>query len=133
MIAIDSNVLLRLALRDDTAQFAVAERALATAARRGQQLFISDVVLCELVWVVRGSHKFRRTQIAAVLHELVDTDLFRLSDETVVRRAIDRFERGRGDFADYLIAEQSLAAGATEVLTFDRALKREPGFRLLVG
>lgn len=34
----------------------------------------------------------------------------------------------RGDFPDYLIRERALSAGCDAVVTFDRALHREPGF-----
>ena len=43
-------------------------------------------------------------------------------------RAIDAFSTGRGDFADYVICEDALAAGCTSVATFDRELVRETGY-----
>lgn len=41
------------------------------------------------------------------------------------------YRQGRGDFADYVIREQALAAGASGVVTFDRVLKGESDFQLL--
>ena len=41
------------------------------------------------------------------------------------------YRQGRGDFADYVIREQALAAGASGVVTLDRVLKGESDFQLL--
>lgn len=46
----------------------------------------------------------------------------------LLTRAIDAFATGRGDFADYIIREDALAAGCTSIATFDRALLREKSF-----
>jgi predicted nucleic-acid-binding protein len=48
-----------------------------------------------------------------------------------VERALTAYRNGKGDFADYLVREQARALDAREVVTFDRALKGEDGFRIL--
>ena len=59
-------------------------------------------MLCELDWVLRSREKQPRAAIADAIA-----------------------------FADYLMREHALAAGAIEVVTFDRALKGEPGFKII--
>ena len=133
MIAIDTNVLLRLVLRDNNAQAATAAKVLRRAAAGETPLFVSDIVLCEFAWVLRAQRRFARGAIANALREIIATAFVRVRDEAVVTRAVERYATGPGGFADYLIAEQALAAGAGEVVTFDKALRREAGFRLLPG
>jgi predicted nucleic-acid-binding protein len=43
-----------------------------------------------------------------------------------VRNAIESFAAGKGDFADYLIAERSVANGCSSIATFDRTLYADP-------
>lgn len=43
-------------------------------------------------------------------------------------RALSAYERGRGDFADYLIREHARGAGCDGVATFDKVLLKEPTF-----
>lgn len=43
-------------------------------------------------------------------------------------RALASFRSGRGDFADYVIQQQSREAGAEVVFTFDGDLLKETGF-----
>lgn len=131
MIALDTNVLVRLLLHDDEAQARAAERLFIRARRERTALFVADIVLCELVWVLKSRVGLSRAEIAALLDRLLRTELIVLSDAAVAENALAAYREGRGDFADYLIREQSLSADAEEVVTFDKALKGEAGFRVL--
>lgn len=131
MIALDTNVLVRLIVSDDETQARVAEQLVIRARREQTSLFVADVVLCELVWVLRSRLKLARAEIAETLTRLLATELVVVADAAIVERALDAYRRGSGDFADYLIREQALANDADEVVTFDRGLKGETGFRTL--
>lgn len=133
MIALDTNVLVRLVLHDDETQARLVERLLIKARHAQLSLFVADVVLCELVWVLSRRAGLGRSEIAGALDRLLRTELVVVSDAGVVERALSAYRTGKGDFADYVIREQALLAGATEVVTFDRALKGEPAFRFLGG
>ena len=131
MIGLDTNVLLRLLLGDDARQEVAAGRLFATATRDGTPLFVSDAVLCEISWVVRRQYRFDRARTANLLLEVVQTAGVVVVDSGAVERAIRDYRAGAGDFSDYLIRERALAAGATEIVTFDRILKREHSVRVL--
>lgn len=131
MIALDTNVLVRLVLQDDEAQARAAERLVVRARREDTSLFISDIVLCELVWVLTRRASIRRAEIAAALDQLLRTELMVFSNTALIERTVAAYRDGRGDFADYLIREHARAADATEIVTFDRALKGEDGFRVV--
>ncbi|MFI5311428.1 MAG: PIN domain-containing protein [Gemmatimonadales bacterium] len=133
MIALDTNVLIRLVLHDDEAQARAAERLVVRARREETTLFVADVVLCEFVWVLARRAGLARADIADALDRLLRTELIAVSDAATVDGALAAYRAGRGDFADYLIREQSRAVEATEVVTFDRALRGEEGFRVLAS
>ena len=131
MIALDTNVLVRLVLHDDEAQARAAERLFIRARREQTPLFVADVVLCELVWVLKRRAGVSRADIVDTLDRLLRTELIVVSDAAIAENALAAYRAGKGDFADYLIREQSRAMRATEVVTFDRARKGETGFRVL--
>ena len=131
MIALDTNILVRLVLYDDEAQAKAAERLLVRARRERTEVFVADVVLCELVWVLSRRAGLSRADIAAALDQLLRTELVVVADPAIVERALAAYRAGRGDFADYLIREQARTAGAREVATFDRMLKGEADFRVM--
>ena len=131
MIALDTNVLVRLVLYDDEAQAKAAERLIVRARDADTPLFVADIVLCELVWVLTRRTGLGRNDIAAAVDQLLRTELVVVANPAVIDRALTAYRNGKGDFADYLIREQAFAAEAREVVKFDRALKGEAGFRVI--
>jgi predicted nucleic-acid-binding protein len=131
VIALDTNLLVRLVVQDDAAQARAVERLLLRARRDQTSLFVADVVMCELVWVLTRRLGLGRTDIVDVLDRLLRTELVVVADAAITARALSAYRDGRGDFADYLIREQAFAKEAIEMVTFDRTLKGEAGFRIL--
>lgn len=128
MTALDTNVLVRFLVEDDAAQSARAAALIDEAVAADERLYVSDVVLCELVWVLSGAYGFRRPQISSVLSELARARHLEFDSSDRIVRCVRAFEAGRGDFADYLISEHARDAGYDRVATFDRALLRQDGF-----
>ena len=131
MIALDTNVLVRLVLQDDETQARAAERLVVRARREQTHLFVADVVWCELVWVLTRRAGLSRDDIAAALDQLLRTELIVVAAAAVIERSLAAYRKGKGDFADYLVREQARAIDAGDVVTFDRALKGEDGFRVI--
>jgi len=131
MRGLDTNVLVRYIAGDDTRQTAIAERLMEQSSRQGQPLFIPLVVLCECVWVLSRSFGQTRLEISNVLEQILETELFRIESDSLVRRSLDAFRAGRGDFADYLIAGICREAGCDDCVTFDRGLAGVAGFAVL--
>jgi predicted nucleic-acid-binding protein len=114
MIALDTNIVVRLLVADDPQQTAAA-----VAAVRDQDLLLPLSVLLETEWVLRSCYRVPRAAIAASLRRLIDLDRLTVDRPQVARFALDRFEVGF-DFADALhLASSEMAR---EFLTFDRAL-----------
>lgn len=133
MIALDTNVLVRLLVEDEEEDAVRQRRRVAALLRAtsaaGDRLFVPSVVLCEAVWVMRTSYRVSRAALAAAVAGLLGTKHLAFDAPDRVSRALNAFAAGKGDFADYLIREHARAAGCDAVATFDRALLREDGFR----
>jgi predicted nucleic-acid-binding protein len=128
MIALDTNVLVRYLVKDDANQSAQAIRFVERSLGAGEELFLSDVTLCEAVWVLESAYGVSKAEILATLASLVRVRQLRFRDSEVIERALTRFSAGKGDFADYVIAECARSEGCDQVVTFDKALLKEPGF-----
>jgi predicted nucleic-acid-binding protein len=128
VIALDTNVLVRFLVADDEGQHEAARRSLERLGPAEQAGFVSDIVLVELVWVLRAGYGFSRREIMVALEALASADHLSFEDDERISRALRAFAEGRGDFADYLIRERADAAGCTTVETFDRVLHAEKGF-----
>ena len=121
MIAFDTNVLLRYLIRDDLEQ-AEKVKAVVDALEDGERVYISDIVLCESVWVLQGVYGLARHQLGLTLQQLAAARQLAFDSSDRLQRAIQSFAAGRGDFADYMIRERARAAECETVLTFDQVL-----------
>ena len=128
MRALDTNVLVRFLVEDALKQSAAAAALIERAAAAGESLFVSDVVVCEVVWVLGTAYRVPRAQIASTLRELFRARALAFEAASELSRALDAFAIGRGDFADYLVREHARAAGCSTVVTFDKVLQKEAGF-----
>ena len=128
MIALDTNVLVRLVVADDEAQVAIVRRLIDRAAADGAQLFVPSVVLCEAVWVMRSAYRFSRGEIAEALSTLLGAPQLLVENAGEATAALAAYATGTADFPDYVLRERSLATGAHAVATFDRELLGEFGF-----
>jgi predicted nucleic-acid-binding protein len=131
VIAVDTNVLLRLLVGDDATQAAKARRLFDRAGAEQSAVWVADTVLVEMVWTLARAYSRERTDIVKALRTLSSHATVVLESAAAVRDAIDVFERGRADFADCLLSMKAQSAGCDEVATFDRGMKGLPGVRLL--
>jgi len=131
MIGIDTNVLLRLLVRDDDAQVRAAERFIATHCSPDDPGFVSLVVVVETAWALRRLYLYDRSQIAAALSSLLDVAELEIESAAEVRSAVADFATSAAGFVDCLVARTNAAAGCTHTVTFDRKAAKLAGFEFL--
>ena len=126
MVAFDTNVVVRLLLRDDAAQAKKAEHAFLRHAR-GDGVFLPLVVLVETAWVLAYTYELDRKAIHDHLLSLSRTRGVIVDETELVQDALDAYAKGGADFADYVILATTRRAGCRALLTFDRRLGKERG------
>ena len=129
MIALDTNVIVRFLVEDDRRQASRARSLVTAAIAENNQLYVSDIVACEIVWVLESAYGFARGEIVAVLHQLLSARHLTFRSTDRITQAVEAYGAGKGGFADYLIRANAIDAGCKTVVTFDRALQRENHFR----
>jgi predicted nucleic-acid-binding protein len=121
-------VVVRLLIGDDPEQTSIAERAFLEAITAGG-VYLPDVVLAEVGWVLRG-YALARTTRHQLLERLVRTRGVVVEDIDAVINALEQFRQG-GDLADHLILARASRAGALPVLSFDQRFSASQGVELL--
>jgi len=112
MIAVDTNVLARLLLKDDDEPYRAAVALFSTRA----SLTAPPTVLLELVWVLEAN-RCSRVEIVAGLRLLFGLANFKPMAAAALGQALEWFEAGM-DFADAL--HLALCAGQENLATFDK-------------
>jgi len=131
MRGLDTNVLVRYLAVDDAKQLATVEELLDESERNREPLFLSAIMLCELVWVMAKRYNHSKLQILQMLDQILEMDHFRIENDLMVRRSLESFRDGKGNFSDYLIAEVCRQHGCRDFVTFDHALKNSAGITVL--
>jgi predicted nucleic-acid-binding protein len=131
MISLDTNVLVRIIVKDDDAQVDLARRLVKLMKDENERCLVTIAVLCELQWVLARVYKASREELTAVVEMLLNDGVFVLEDTELVQEALKRFRSGKADLPDFLIGGKSLSLGATSTYTFDNALRHENGFSIL--
>jgi predicted nucleic-acid-binding protein len=76
VIGIDTNVLVRYFTQDDALQTRRVEELFESVLQTGERLHVSDVVLSELVWVLRRVYGIRKEEIVQGLQRVVTNEIF---------------------------------------------------------
>lgn len=119
MIAIDTNVLVRLLTGDDPAQ---TQRAAELFAQ--ESILIPKTVLLETEWVLRYSYELPSTVIVAAFRKVLGLPQVTAEDGAALVEALARYGESM-DFADAL--HLACVRKADEFATFDIRLKKRAG------
>jgi predicted nucleic-acid-binding protein len=117
MIAVDTNVLIRLLTKDDPDQ---AKRAAKLFGEN--EIFIPKTVMLETEWVLRHAYGIDREGISGAFQRLIGLSNVKMEDPRAVGLAVSWYGDGL-DFADALHLASSREAA--EFATFDQTLLRK--------
>jgi predicted nucleic-acid-binding protein len=117
VIAVDTNVLVRLVTNDDPVQSPRAARLFVE-----EDVFVSWTILLEVEWVLRGAYGLPPPAIQNAFERLLSVPSVTVERAAMVARALTWFTAGM-DFADALHLA-SAANSVTEFRTFDKAFVR---------
>jgi predicted nucleic-acid-binding protein len=131
VIGLDTNVLVRYIMQDDTRQSPLASKLVEslTADAPG---FVTLVSVVELVWVMQSCYALERVQLGDALEGLLRTKEFVVERAETIWKAVRVFREGSADFADCLIERCAASAGCEHTMTFDRNAAKTCGMSLIL-
>lgn len=112
MIALDTNVLVRLVINDDKRQTAASLRTL----RGEEQVLLLNTALQETVWVLQSVYDASRDDVLEALERILS---IAKPQTLMVSQALEWFRDGM-DFADALHLATATAARCDTLHSFDR-------------
>jgi predicted nucleic-acid-binding protein len=131
-IAIDTNVLVRLLVRDDEPQYAAARRLVDRAATAEEPVLIVLCALLETEWVLRSRYKLDKASIAGAFTQLLESSDVEFEHQPTVEEAMYVWaQHPRSDFSDCLLIARATHLGRSRFLTFDAGAAMLPRAELL--
>ncbi|MDP2752091.1 MAG: type II toxin-antitoxin system VapC family toxin [Rhodocyclaceae bacterium] len=131
MIGLDTNILLRILVDDESRDVAKARNFVATYAAQGHDFYVDTVVLIELVWVLESVFNYGRDHIATAIDALLANVAYILDGREAVAIALTAFRSSRADFSDCLIAARCQQMNCNMTVTLDRAMHDLVGVTLI--
>ena len=104
MIGVDTNILVRY-ITQDGVETAVANDFLENECSESNPGFLSLVVLCELVWVLRRAYRYEKRDICMILEKIFTTREFSIEHSMIAWRALRLFNHSNANFSDHVIGE----------------------------
>lgn len=117
---IDTNVLVRH-LTGDPPELAAGAAAYL---RVEQELFLTDLVVAETVYVLESFYEAPRVQVAEAVQSLLALSSIVVVDPALLLRAIEVYETDRLDFAEAYLVACAESTGVGRVASFDRSIDR---------
>lgn len=121
MVAIDTNILVRLLIDDPEAveQTIRARQFLKTV----RQVYVPQIVQVECVWVLERAYQVPKERLLSLLTTLYESRVFVLQSEASFLSALQLFRETNIGFADGLILSEAQWE-KLELFTFDKKLGR---------
>ncbi len=131
MKGIDTNIIVRLLLRDDADQFAKA-RKLAEAASVEHPLCVNLLVVTETIWVLEKKSGISPELARSTMAAFLVTPEIHVPEQTVFRNWQQALSVRNGGWSDVVIAAINLENGCDFTYTLDqRAARDVAGMELL--
>jgi hypothetical protein len=123
MISVDTNILVRAYLGDDTVQTKEAQEFLEKASKE-HCLFISSYAILEFAWVLKVKNYSRKDIYDAII-TLADSAGVIIGQKDVLLEALTKYIAGKADFGDYMIWADGEKNKSRTVKTFDKNFQKE--------
>jgi predicted nucleic-acid-binding protein len=119
-IVIDTNLLIRYLINDDSRKAQIVDTLLKKAGKGDVQILMPSIVIAELVWVLESFYSMETAEIAELVDSILNTSGLTVSDDSIVRSALKRYRTSGVDLVAAWIAAFAQEKGANEIHTFDK-------------
>lgn len=120
MKALDTNILVRFLIKDNIKQAELAKNIINNAENTKQPLFVTWLVVLELLWVLDASYNVSRSDIIEALNNLMQMPALQFEKQSALRRFIISANKSNLDLSDILIALSAVEQSCKTTLTFDK-------------
>lgn len=131
MKAIDTNVLIRFLIKDDSQQAEIVYRLFKNVESSKEKLFLPITVVLETIWVLESAYKIPRQEVVDAIGELLLMPILQFESQSAIIGFVNTAKETEIDLSDILIAHSALFAGCEYTLTFDKHASGFTPFQLL--
>ena len=120
-LIIDANIILRYLLADNKQQYETSKKLFSAALKGEITLFIKEIVLAEVVYVLEKVYKVEKNEISSILSDLVNMKGIKAENKKTLLEALKIYKNKNLDIVDCILCALK---EEYEVKTFDKKLKK---------
>lgn len=129
MKLLDTNILLRWILEDDKKKADAFAVLLKEASKGKETLYISDMTIAEIVWVLESNYDFPNQAISQTVRNLLSSQSLQFENQERLFDAIAIYEDHNIDFIDAYLSAVVKEKKVKGIFSYDRDFDRVPGIR----
>lgn len=131
MKALNTNILVRLLTKDDEIQAKQVYTIFKHAEQTKEALFVPQLVVLELIWVLESAYQISRHDILEALSDLLLMPILNFENQHTIQQFYQAAQKNTFDLSDLLIAHTAKANNCKAVLTFDKKAAKNQLFALI--
>ncbi|MBL4653730.1 MAG: type II toxin-antitoxin system VapC family toxin [Flavobacteriales bacterium] len=131
MKALDTNILVRFLTNDDEKQAKKVYALFKQAEQSKETLFVPQLVVLELIWVLESAYQVSRKHIIDVIGGLLLMSILQFENQHAIQQWCQAAQKNKADLSDLLIAYTAKANQCSTVLTFDKKAANVDVFELV--
>lgn len=117
---VDANIILRFLLKDHPKYFDTAFQLFSEAERGNLVLHLHPLILAEVIWTLQGYYDYKKSEIAMILGEMIESDGLLVEDKEVVRKAFKDYAEKNVDYIDAYLSAYASIKGPQAIYTLDK-------------
>jgi len=122
-ILLDTNIIIRLLVRDNEEQFIIVEQFFKELELGHKSAILLEIIVGEIIYVLKNVYKHKKDFIKRQLELLFDYENLYIENQYIMREALKVYANKNIDFADAMLCAKKNLEGY-EVMSFDKDLKR---------
>ena len=131
MNALDTNVLIRFLVADDTLQAQKVYDLFKRTESVKEHFWVPLTVVLEMIWVLESAYDIPMKEIIGALHELLSMTILKFESYSALKQCVADARESTFDLSDLLIAHSAQSHGCDVVLTFDKKASDYKLFELI--
>lgn len=124
LICIDTNILIRFLRADDKKLSAKAKEIFSKASEGKIKIYLDEVIVAEIIWLLSSFYKQKRIKIASQLQELISQDWIVNPRKKLILAALSIYSNTNLHYVDSWLWWVNNSIGG-KLATFDKDLQKQ--------
>lgn len=126
---VDANVIIRWLIEDDKQKSQAFVSLIKQAERHNRTLFVSDLSIAEIVWVLDSVYKIPLEEVAEAIRKILGDQRLTFENKGRLMTAITLWENHKVDFIDAYQAALAQEKNMETIMSYDTHFDRIPGIK----